>query len=78
VRIAASRHGDVIVYASALATMSRLDEAFVGPGVERAGGLRAMAEMHAQSMTLLARDMHDPQITEQAEILSALLKAEGP
>ncbi len=77
-RIAASRHGDVIAYASALATMSRLDEAFVGPGVERAGGLRAMAEMHAQSMTLLARDMHDPQITEQAEILSALLKAEGP
>jgi hypothetical protein len=77
-RIAASRHGDVIAYASALATMSRLDEAFVGPGVERAGGLRALAEMHAQSMAMLARDMHDPQIAEQAEILTALLKAEGP
>jgi len=77
-RIAASRHGDVISYASALATMSRLDEAFVGPGVERAGGLRALAEMHAKSMSLLARDMHDPQIGEQAEILSALLSAEGP
>lgn len=76
-RIAASRHGDVIAYASALATMSRLDEAFVGPGVERAGGLRALAEMHASSMTLLARDMHDPQIAEQAEILTALLQAEG-
>jgi len=77
-RIAASRHGDVIAYASALATMSRLDEAFVGPGVERAGGLRALAEMHAQSMGALARDMHDPQIQEQAEILAALLRAEGP
>jgi len=77
-RIAASRHGDVIAYASALATMSRLDEAFVGPGVQRAGGLRALAEMHAESMGLLARDMHDPQIAEQAEILTALLKAEEP
>ena len=77
-RIAASRHGDVIAYATALATMSRLDEAFVGPGVERAGGLRALAEMHAKSMALLARDMHDAQIAEQAEILSALLRAEGP
>lgn len=77
-RIAASRHGDVIAYASALATMSKLDEAFVGPGVERAGGLKALAEMHARSMTLLARDMKDPQIAEQAEILSALLQAEGP
>jgi hypothetical protein len=77
-RIAASRHGDVIAYASALATMSRLDEAFVGPGVERAGGLRALAELHAGSMALLARDMHDPQIAEQAEILTALLRAEAP
>jgi hypothetical protein len=77
-RIAASRHGDVIAYASALATMSKLDEAFVGPGVERAGGLKALAEMHARSMMLLARDLKDPQIAEQAEILSALLQAEGP
>ena len=77
-RIAASRHGDVIAYASALATMSRLDEAFVGPGVQRAGGLRALAELHAHSMSALARDMHDPQIAEQAEILTALLAAETP
>jgi len=77
-RIANSRHGDVIAYASALATMSRLDEAFVGPGVERAGGLRALAQMHAKSMSLLARDMHDPQIAEQAEILTALLQANEP
>jgi hypothetical protein len=74
-RIANSRHGDVISYASALATMRRLDAAFVGPGVEGAGGLRKLAEMHARSMSLLARDMHDPQIMEQAEILTALLAA---
>ena len=74
-RLANSRHGDVIAYASALATMSRLDEAFVGPGVQRAGGLRALAQMHAESMVLLARDMRDPQIAEQAEILTALLQA---
>jgi len=77
-RIAASRHADVIAYASALATLSRLDEAFVGPGVERAGGLRALADLHAQSMSTLAQKLHDPQIAEQAEILTALLKAEGP
>jgi hypothetical protein len=74
-RIANSRHGDVISYASALATLRRLDAAFVGAGVERAGGLRKLAEMHAQSMALLARDMHDGQILEQAEILTALLAA---
>jgi hypothetical protein len=74
-RIANSRHGDVISYASALATMRRLDAAFVGPGVEGAGGLRKLAELHARSMSLLARDMHDPQIMEQAEILTALLAA---
>ncbi len=77
-RIANSRHGDVIYYASALATLRRLDAAFIGPGVDRAGGLRKLAEMHAQSMSLLARDMHDPQIMEQAEILTALLAATAP
>ena len=72
-RIAESRHGDVIAYASALATLRRLDAAFVGAGVEHAGGLLALARMHARSMTLLARDTRDPAITEQAEILNALL-----
>ena len=38
----------------------------------------AYAELHAHSMSLLARDLHDPQIMEQAEILSALLAATGP
>jgi hypothetical protein len=77
-RIANSRHGDVISYASALATLRRLDAAFVGSGVEHAGGLRRLAEMHARSMSLLARDMHDGQIQEQAEILTALLAATAP
>jgi predicted DNA-binding ribbon-helix-helix protein len=72
-RIANSRHGDVIAYASALATLRKLDAAFVGDGVNRAGGLRALAQLHARSMSLLARDTRDPAIIEQAEVLNALL-----
>jgi hypothetical protein len=75
-RIANSRHGDVIAYASALATLRRLDAAFVGTGFESAGGLLRLAKLHARSMTLLARDTKDPAITEQAEILNALLSSE--
>ncbi len=74
-RIAESRYGDVIAYASALATLKRLDAAFVGADVARAGGLWQVAWLHAQSMTMLARDTHDRAITEQAEILRALLLA---
>ncbi len=74
-RIANSRHGDVIAYASALATLRRLDAAFFGDGVQQAGGIRALAELHARSMTLLARDTHDPAILEQAEVLNGLLRA---
>lgn len=73
-RIAKSRHGDVIAYASALATLRRLDEAFVGGAVEQQGGLRRLAEMHAESMKLLARDTKDAAIKEQADILAALLE----
>jgi hypothetical protein len=73
-RIADSRHGDVIAYASALATMKRLDAAFAGDGVIRAGGLRAIAEMHARSMELFARDMHDFAALEQAHFLQAILR----
>jgi hypothetical protein len=72
-RLAASRHGDVIAYASALATLSRLDAAFAGGGTGE--GLRAVAEMHARSLALLARDMHDPAAAEQAALLEALLAA---
>ena len=75
-RIANSRYGDVIAYASALATLKRLDAAFVGDDVDRAGGIETLARLHAQSMTYLARDTHDRAITEQAEVLNALLAAQ--
>lgn len=75
-RIAKSRNGDVIAYASAMATLKRLDTAFIGESVQAIpGGLRALAELHARSMTLLARDMKDPAIAEQAELLGAILGA---
>lgn len=77
-RIAESRSGDVIAFASALATLKRLDRAFVGPGVDRVGGLRALATMHARSMALLARDTRDQAIREQAEVLRSLLASTGP
>jgi len=72
-RLAESRHGDVIAYASALATLARLDAAFIGGSGPRAGDLRATARMHARSLALLARDMRDPAAAEQAAMLDALL-----
>lgn len=77
-RIAKSRHGDVIAYASALATLKRLDSAFSGANVSKAGGLRKIAEMHARSMQLLARDSKDYATREQADMLVALLAATTP
>ncbi len=74
-RIADSRHGDVIAYASALAALSRLGAAFAGDGVIRAGGLRALAQMHARSMSDFARDSKDFAAREQADLLGALLLA---
>jgi hypothetical protein len=76
--IAKSRHGDVIAYASALATLRRLDRAFIGDEVDRAGGLRRIAEMHARSMQLLARDTRDFATQEQADMLTALLSTTSP
>jgi hypothetical protein len=75
-RIARSRHGDVIAYASALATLRRLSAAFVGDDVARAGGLHAIAALHAKSMALLARDMRDRSMAEQADVLRALIASE--
>lgn len=77
-RIAQSRNGDVIAYASALATVKRLDGAFNGPDIERAGGIWQIARMHAQSMTLLARDTGDRAIQDQAEMLNAVVGTVGP
>jgi hypothetical protein len=77
-RLAESRHGDVIAYASALATLARLDAAFIGGARMRPGDLRATAKMHARSLALLARDMRDPAAAEQAALLEALLAAASP
>jgi hypothetical protein len=74
-RIARNRHGDVIAYATALGTLRKLDAAFVGDSVQRAGGLRVLAQEHARSMADLAREMHDASIAEQAELLRALLES---
>jgi hypothetical protein len=74
-RIAESRNGDVIAYASALATMNRLHAAFVGDGVERAGGLLPLAQLQAKSLAALARDFPDRGFTEDAAVLQALLNA---
>jgi hypothetical protein len=74
-RIAKSRHGDVIAYASAMATLRRLDAAFIGDDISKSGGLRRIAELHATSMKLLARDTKDFAIQEQADLLVALLAA---
>jgi hypothetical protein len=71
-RIAESRNGDVIAYASALATVARLDAAFNGQGGSH-GDLRPVARMHAKSLAMLARDMHDPAAAAQAEMLEALV-----
>ena len=73
-RLAGSRHGDVIAYASALATLARLDAAFTG-GAGTPVDLRPVARMHARSLALLARDMHDPAAADQAALLEALLDA---
>ena len=46
-RLADSRSGDVIAYASALATRKELDSAFLGGAIDRQGGLRKLAMVHA-------------------------------
>lgn len=77
-RIAESRHGDVIAYASALATLHRLHAAFVGDAVKAHGGLVALAQMQAQSLALLARDFPDRGFAEDAVVLQTILGAASP
>jgi hypothetical protein len=74
-RLAESRNGDVIAYASALATLARLDAAFIGGTGCDADGLLPLARMHARSLALLARDKGDPAAAERAALLDALLSA---
>jgi hypothetical protein len=74
-RLAGSRNGDVIAYASALATVARLDAAFIGGTGCDADGLLPLARKHARSLALLARDTGDPAAAERAALLDALLAA---
>jgi hypothetical protein len=74
-RLAGSRNGDIIAYASALATLARLDAAFIGGTGCDAAGLRPLARMHARSLALLARDTGDPAAAERAALLEGLLAA---
>jgi hypothetical protein len=72
-RIADSRAGDVIAYASALAMVRRLDRAFLGSTADRVGGLRPVVEQQAQSLLVLSREQQDGALALQAEVLEALL-----
>jgi len=74
-RLAESRNGDVIAYASALATVARLDAAFAGAAPTPLA-LRPLARVHARSLALLARDRNDRAAAVQAALLEALLDAE--
>ena len=73
-RIAESRNGDVIAYASALATLHRLHEAFVGIAKDPVA-IRKLAVLQAQSLTALAKDFPDRGFAEDAAVLEALLAA---
>jgi hypothetical protein len=73
--LGASRHGDVIAYASALAMVRRLGRAFLGG---RAAGDRAFRDLvgwQAESMNVLAKEYRDPQMGTQGDALRALLGA---
>ena len=76
-RIAESRHGDVIAYASALATLHRLHEAFVGIGKDPVA-IRKLAVLQSKSLTALAKDFPVRGFAEDAAVLEALLAATPP
>lgn len=61
-RIAESRHGDVMAYASALATMHRLTAAFAGDAVDAQGGLLALAKLHSGSLTRPREGLPRPRV----------------
>jgi hypothetical protein len=72
-KIANSRHGDVIAYASALAMVRRLQRSFLGSEADKLGGLRPIVALQAMSMSRLAASRHDPALASQAEVLATLL-----
>jgi len=72
-KIAESRHGDVIAYASAFAMVKRLQRSFLGSNADKLGGLRPIIQLQASSMSRLAVARHDPALASQAEVLATLL-----
>jgi hypothetical protein len=74
-RIADSRHGDVIAYASALATMDRLHEAFIGAAKDKKGLLQ-LAQLQVKSLSALAKDFPDRGFAEDAAVFQSLLQDE--
>lgn len=73
--LGATRHGDVIAYASALAMVRRLGRAFLGGRAEGDRAFRELVSWQAESMDTLAREYQDPSMGAQGETLRALLGA---
>lgn len=72
-RIARTRHGDVIAYASALSMVRRLGRIFQGSQTDRLGGLRPVVTLQADSLARLSRETGDTALGIQADVLRALL-----
>jgi hypothetical protein len=73
--LGATRHGDVIAYASALAMVRRLGRAFLGGRAQGDAAFRELVAWQAESMGLLAREYQDPLMGVQGETLRSLLDA---
>lgn len=74
-KLARQRHGDVIAFASSLAWVQRLEQAFLGGNVDELGGLRPLVRAQARSLRLLAQDTGDAELALQAEVMKTLLRA---
>ncbi len=73
--LGATRHGDVIAYASALAMVRRLGRNVLGGRAEGDKAFRELVAWQAESMDILAREYQDPTMGVQGETLRSLLGA---
>jgi hypothetical protein len=73
--LGATRHGDVIAYASALAMVRRLGRTFLGGRAQGDRAFRELVAWQAESMDVLAREYRDPRMGVQGETLRSLLGA---
>ncbi|HEU4406541.1 MAG TPA: hypothetical protein VFS43_14845 [Polyangiaceae bacterium] len=73
--LGATRHGDVIAYASALAMVRRLGRTFLGGRAQGDRAFRELVAWQAESMDVLAREYQDPRMGVQGETLRSLLGA---